>query len=1146
MKLNKVISLNSWFSKSVNLERDSSTSEALSSYVPTSVSKRMLSSFFESQKKDKRLSRAWSLIGPYGSGKSSFALFLSGLLEDPASDLHKLACKKLQKFDDDLFKQHKKIIKNTNGYFNVLVTGSSEPIEEKLYKAIFESLEHSEIADKDKKKILKTKILEKRITSSNVVNLVKEIQVLLNSSINDYSGFVLIIDELGKFVEFAGRNRIEGDIYLLQQLAELSFEDNAVPFSLVVMLHQAIEYYAKDLDQKTKNEWRKIQGRFEEVSFSETVEQSVLIVKEAIQGEYSQSQKTKLKTLTRKALKPLLKQQAVPGNLDLSEAEELFTQCYPLHPITAIILPMLSQKLAQNERTLFSFLSSSQDFGFPSFLEQKNFEEYITTSDLFDYFIANQGSYISDHYTHRRWLEVQNALDRLGEAQSSQVNLIKTIGLLNIVGSMGGFKASLDLLSVIFEEKQLSKDIKVLEKKSLVSFRRFNDEYRIWQGSDFNLEQGLSHEMAQFEDFSLAKELNRLIPARPQIAKKSSITNHTLRYFRTSYLNESDLIAYEEEDSYPKIIYLLRDNNLKTNEFKGFVSRLSKNIILVSIDSSSGLENMCKELSAMKVILLSYPEIQSDPIAKKEVEDQILNLEEQISNRLNSALRDETSTWYHQGEFVDYKSTIDLQNKFSDIIDEIYPDSPIIANELLNRDVISGQAQRARTMLIQAMIEEDLLKKLALDNSKYPPEKTICEALLIKHNLVTFSSDGNLKFNSPGKKNDFSPLFTMLESTLRESKSPISFKEIQRKMSDPPFGIKEGLHPVIFMIFFMINRNKLAIYEDNQFKPYMDSEAIDRFVRTKTNSFAFQLYEFKGQAKLIDEYVKEFNIKKDKNESSSEVLSIARKLTKRMSHLPDFALSTRTLLSSEAQKFRNEFSLSRSPQDLLFTDIPRILQVSEDHDLSDKLHKVLTELESCYQTLLESQRDKLGESFNESTDSLNQLRARLVARFEGIEEQTIGLNKKFISLLCEEETEDQFWLEAILNFLVRKHPEKWKDEDISEAEINLKSYSDRAKDIQKLNAEKGKLTSQKSSDELDIYFLKSFKRGSEAEEEIVTVSKEDRSQVNDLSALIIDLIKKNKFKSKNDLLSVLAATVNDVMEGKNKTKLSVVEDTEES
>ena len=1146
MKLNKVISLNNWFSKSVNLERDSSTSEALSSYVPTSVSKRMLSSFFESQKKDVSLSRAWSLIGPYGSGKSSFALFLTGLLEDPASDIHKLACKKLQKFDDDLFKQHKKIIKNTNGFFNVLVTGSTEPIEEKLYKSIFQSLEDSNILDKDKKKTLKTKIANKRITSSDVINLVKEIQTLLQNSSNDYSGFVLIVDELGKFVEFAGRNRIEGDIYLLQQLAELSFQENAVPFSLVVMLHQAIEYYAKDLDQKTKNEWRKIQGRFEEVSFSETVEQSILIIKEAIQGQYSQSQKTKLKTITRKALKPLLKQQAVPGNLDLSEAEELFTQCYPLHPITAIILPMLSQKLAQNERTLFSFLSSSQDFGFPSFLDQKDFEEYVTASDLFDYFIANQGSYISDHYTHRRWLEVQNALDRLGEAPSSQVNLIKTIGLLNIVGSMGGFKASLDLLSVIFEEKQLSQDIKTLEKKSLVSFRRFNDEYRIWQGSDFNLEQALSHEMAQFEDFSLAKELNHLIPPRPQIAKKSSIKNHTLRYFKTSYLDESDFIAYETEDSFPKIIYLLRDNNLKTSQFKGLVSNLGENIVLVSIDSSSGLENMCKELSAMKVILLSYPEIQSDPIAKKEVEDQILNLEEQISNRLSSALSDKTSTWFHRGKVLDYKSTIDLQNKFSHIIDQIYPYSPIIANELLNRDVISSQAQRARTLLIQALFEDDLLKNLAQDNSKYPPEKTIFESLLIGHNLVTFSSEGDVTFNSPKKQSAFSSLFSKLESKLKESKSPISFKEIQTEMSEPPFGIKEGLHPVIFMIFFMLNRNKLAIYEDNQFKPYMDSEAIDRFVRTKTNTFAFQLYEFKGQAKLIDEYVKEFNIKKDKEESSSQVLSIARKLTKRMSRLPDFALSTRTLLSSEAQKFRNEFSLSRSPQDLLFSDIPRILQADKDQDLSDKLHKVLTELESCYQTLLESQRDKLGESFNERTDNLNQLRIRLSTRFEGIEEQTIGLNKKFISLLCEDQTEDQFWLESILNFLVRKHPEKWKDEDISEAEINLKSYSDRAKDIQKLNAEKSKISSKKSSDELDIYFLKSFKRGSEAEEEIVTVSKEDRAKVSDLSGSIIDLIKKNKFKSKNDLLSVLAATVNDVMEGKNKTKLSVVEDNEES
>ena len=346
----------------------------------------------------------------------------------------------------------------------------------------------------------------------------------------------------------------------------------------------------------------------------------------------------------------------------------------------------------------------------------------------------------------------------------------------------------------------------------------------------------------------------------------------------------------------------------------------------------------------------------------------------------------------------------------------------------------------------------------------------------------------------------------------------------------------------------MIYKNNLAIYEDNQFKPYMNSEAIDRFVRTKTNSFAFQLYSFKGQSKLIDEYVKEFNIKQDNKESSSQVLSIARKLTKRMNSLPDFALSTRTMLTEEAQKFRNEFSLSRSPQDLLFSDIPKILNVSENQELSERLHKVLLELESCYQRLLESQRDKLGESFNEKTENLKELRSRLILRFEGLEEQTIGLNKKFISLLCEQESDDQFWLESLLNFLVRKHPHKWKDVDISEAEVNLKKYSDRAKDIQKLNAEN--FGDNQSSDDLDIYFLKSFKRGTEAEEEIVTVSKEDKEKVNKLSESIIELIKK-EFKDENDLLSVLAATVNNAMEEKKglktktKTNLKVVKESEE-
>jgi ABC-type glutathione transport system ATPase component len=46
--------------------------------------------------KGSNTNKAWSLIGSYGSGKSSFALYLSHLLSNPKATLGKLACKKLR------------------------------------------------------------------------------------------------------------------------------------------------------------------------------------------------------------------------------------------------------------------------------------------------------------------------------------------------------------------------------------------------------------------------------------------------------------------------------------------------------------------------------------------------------------------------------------------------------------------------------------------------------------------------------------------------------------------------------------------------------------------------------------------------------------------------------------------------------------------------------------------------------------------------------------------------------------------------------------------------------------------------------------------------------------------------------------------
>ena len=76
----------------------------------------------------------------------------------------------------------------------------------------------------------------------------------------------MVIDELGKFVQFCRQKQNQGDLFLLQQLAENTALAHQCSFNLIAMLHQSLDVYAKDLDEETKNEWKKIQGRFNEIS----------------------------------------------------------------------------------------------------------------------------------------------------------------------------------------------------------------------------------------------------------------------------------------------------------------------------------------------------------------------------------------------------------------------------------------------------------------------------------------------------------------------------------------------------------------------------------------------------------------------------------------------------------------------------------------------------------------------------------------------------------------------------------------------------------------------------------------------------------------------------------------------------------------
>ena len=104
--------------------------------------------------------------------------------------------------------------------------------------------------------------------SGHVLEAISMLQKFLKDSNLDFKGITITIDELGKHVEYAGSNQRDGDIYILQELAEHCVKESEIPVFFNVMLHQAIEFYAKDLDKETVD-WT--------VNFDETLKEPTVL-----------------------------------------------------------------------------------------------------------------------------------------------------------------------------------------------------------------------------------------------------------------------------------------------------------------------------------------------------------------------------------------------------------------------------------------------------------------------------------------------------------------------------------------------------------------------------------------------------------------------------------------------------------------------------------------------------------------------------------------------------------------------------------------------------------------------------------------------------------------------------------------------------
>ena len=135
----------------------------------------------------------------------------------------------------------------------------------------------------------------------------------------------------------------------------------------------------------------------------------------------------------------------------------------------------------------------------------------------------------------------------------------------------------------------------------------------------------------------------------------------------------------------------------------------------------------------------------------------------------------------------------------------------------------------------------------------------------------------------------------------------------------------------------------------------------------------------------------------------------------------------------------------------------------------------------------------------------------------------------------------EIWFEGILTILENTNPRKWRDETLLEADIKLKNFAERIRDIEML---KSYQSQKSSSSDQDIFGLRVTNHGKENNiDKIITLDTKEKQEYELISEELETILKKGGFKDKDKQIAALVAKINEIENvslQKSKTTLKLI------
>ncbi|MBR9954040.1 hypothetical protein KE531_10540 [Eubacteriaceae bacterium Marseille-Q4139] len=1008
------------YTYSANVQFDLETDTKLMRFIPNGTAVKLLREYFTDMSRSKSNNHARILYGSYGTGKSHFLTVLGQLLGKTFTDgaAYRTFISRIREHDQGLANDIEAYVQDTNRkpLLIVPIVFDFEDFDRCIYfslkkkfdllgiKISFKTFYHqaqtlleqwkgneesfrrlNEVCENENINLadLETALagvhpqaeekfnrLFEGMTFGvkyvyEVSNLAETLE-LANQTIRDrFSGIVFIFDEFGRYIE-DNIKRIK--VKSVQDLAE--YCDHCEGNNHIILVsHREISQYTQRYSKNLAAEWKKVEGRYKANSINSRQDQclslvrSVLIKNEAVWKIFKTRFQAELARMDEEAMD--FKEFFVN-----TSTENSFESGFPLHPISLLALDRLAKKVAQNDRTFFTYLSSKDEKSLYRFLIRHELDEFhfVGIDEIFDYFEPSIKAVQSDEAYE--WYK--NLLAALAKMHANlyddapSVKILKVIAVIGIIQDFGALAADKKTISSVIDcpAAVVENALDELCDRKILKYSKAYQRYDFFDASIFDVESMIDEESIRVSEDAVIRTFNESFVRFVLYPNAYNREYKISRVFIPVYAGVKDIskkmLPGRLGKYYDGVLFLVLDREETSVEQMREDSReLNRSILWVNQECGELISTGKRYIAARYLETQKLKFMEKDPTFEQELDYNIRELDAMIEALLNEWIRFRIADSYvvcNGNIHEDIKSFDKLTELASDMMYQAFPHTLIVNNELINKNTITSTITSAKKNAVRAIINGG--NPLTYYDLPYlSPDYIAVRSVLVKNGFLWAENCNERNRLADGTEPQRIIQEVITQYLVRAQRGTVEFGELYDTLKKPPYGLRDG-YLSLLLIQMLEPYKKSLIISSHGAEQELSAELLEEVIR-RPDDFRFTVADWSREQKdFIDSLEEIFSANIDKSMiPKNRLKAIYEGMLAKYKSVTKFSRTTSRYVSDQTKAFRKMMEKShQSYSEFFFTTS---LELTGDYQMAAPvIENCIRELETAL-TKLEADLKKI-------------------------------------------------------------------------------------------------------------------------------------------------------------------------------------------